>query len=245
MEVEIERDFEMEAVHDEPHRHALMLHALCNDLFLKYYGTSFPIVSRALTQFKMYLENTGRGGAELSDAMNTVLIEWYYGNFCNHIVTMVFTPNVILRRGLLYTTCMSKTQVHDALITLYDLMIGHGLHVTVSDGYDETPLYSVQRVWYHYAHLMPDYMISYSFAFMHVLSRHAILPSRHRALLLQWKKRVEDRKRAAVRKIEAFWIEVMLSPYTEVGRRTLHRMSQGFDQAAALQATSSRAIKAA
>lgn len=186
-----------------------------------------PIVSTAVRDFKTYLSECGQGHL-FSEVINSSVYEWYHGNFATMILSMVFLPHIMMNQGEPYTVSLSPHQIHDALVVLYELVVCDNLNLKAVDYYGETPLMMVDHILEMYGPSIPQHILESVESFRYVLVYGQRMKQKHLQLLQRWRSRVLERKKKAVCQIENWWLEIKLSPYTRVGRRTIRTLSSHF-----------------
>lgn len=185
-------------------------------------------ISRIIRDFQQFLSNHNTS-SRLRDVLNGPHEAWYFGNYIHAIIFMVFLPHTY---HTFKETCqeeyLAQEQAHDALITLYDFLIVHGLDTQFKDCFENTPDNALSIILNMSQSQLPEHLLHYARSFKHLLSNGPQLKDKHLAIVRKWRAIVQKRKTRAVSVIENWWLEIKFSPYTEIGSRTIAKMSNDF-----------------
>jgi hypothetical protein len=200
-----------------------MFHALVDEFFMVFCSLKTPILSYALEEYNDHHKQF------LTEAINKQIYDWYYGNFSTNIISLVFSPGLILGQPLrnedMFKVCMSRAQVHDTLICSYKLIFDHGLLIDIEDYYGHTPVQTLQFIKTSYLSVMPDHLKEYMDSFIYIFKHGLKVKGVHRKIIRTWRNNARNkrlqRQTKAVRKIEDWWFEIVVCPDTAVGTRYL------------------------
>lgn len=200
--------------------------------FLLFCNTDFKIVSNALEFCKNVIKYRGEPGVTLTDVLNFKPHEWYYGNFIEKLLALVFFPYTIhdgyQHRN--FNRRLSTVQIHDLIWNMYHLVCvtGECAH-NVINYYETTPLNELRQLCLDNYHAdIPQDIHEYVFPIMFILRKGPSAVTTQQSFVKRWIIAKREQKRAAVRRIESWWLEIMLNPDHNIGQKTVERVAERF-----------------
>lgn len=200
-----------------------------NEEFWMHNNTDVKIVSNALTYLNELLEKTD-GRVCVSDVLNAKPYEWYFGNFISKLLVMLVNPFVLISDGTaqveqLYTHCLSAIQVNDLIWNMYRLVISGQCAHNVEDYYGFTPLQSLT----HFVNEEIPLHIRECFSEIRCILKHGEgIVKKQQGFVKRWIDIKRAQKKAAVERIEGWWLEILLNPDSNVGHRKVGALSSHF-----------------
>jgi hypothetical protein len=171
-------------------------------------------------------------------ALNCRLYAWHYGNAIHGIIRLVFQPHFLLDSMVMNSSMtmksayLSESQVHNAYCMLFRIIHQHGIKHDMKDYYGDTPamyLSSIQtnlRQW-----PWPEHIQKAASAFHVLLKYGPSLVLIQQAIMKKALLRIQlKKKKQAVAKIENWWLNIVLNPYSRPGTRLLQKNADVFKQ---------------
>ena len=154
---------------------------------------------------------------QITEIINCINYERYFGNFGNMILKLVFQPAIIkpFRRIKWF---LSPAQAHDALYTMFTLITQYNLDHKLRDYYGHTMAESIFLVIDVTA---PAHIVSIGRSFYYLLKHGPQIVLKQQGYVRAWYTRRKD----AVRILEKWWFEIVTSPYTNAGERNITRLA--------------------
>jgi hypothetical protein len=152
---------------------------------------------------------------------------WHFGTVLHRLVTHAFNP-VIMRN--MPTVCLTEVQARELAFVMYMLCVEYGLNVHTRNALGQTALECMEAGLESAGPHVPAGMLVAVPVFRAVLRHGAGLKLMQNYAIQRCLRRAAQRRRrkAAGLLIARRALEVVLSPYTRVGRRLLARRSEAF-----------------
>jgi hypothetical protein len=157
---------------------------------------------------------------QITKILNCITYERYFGNFGNMILKLVFQP-AIIKPFLHIKWFLSPAQVHDALHTMFILITQYNLDHKHRDYYGYTMAESIFLIIDERA---PAHIVSIGKSFYYLLKHGPKIVLKQQVYVKAW----YTRRKTAVRTLEDWWFEIVNSPYTNVGKRTINKLAQNW-----------------
>ncbi len=165
------------------------------------------------------------------EVLNCPTYERFHGTFAHVIVKLVFYPFhfiwdtvIIEQMSDQYKNHLSKHELHNILSETFRLVNEDGMDVSLRDDCNMTPARHIFSPQYldMLSH-MPDNLRGFLRLFKIMFKDGKGLVNKQQGFVRAWLKRKqqEKRKRKAVELIEAWWFEMINSPYTACGERMM------------------------
>ena len=154
---------------------------------------------------------------QIIEIINYITYERYFGNFGNNIIKMVFQPSV-MNPHLFKARFLNPAQVHDALHIMFILITQYNLNHKLRDYYGHT---MAESIFLTIDVSAPDYIVSIGRSFYYLLKHGTNIVVTQQLYVKAW----YERRKAAVRTLENWWLEIVSSPYTHAGQRNLQRLA--------------------
>ena len=158
--------------------------------------------------------------------LNSTMYQWYYGNILNKIIMMVFQPYLYLNVDGIEESehkYLSKKQVQEALRVCYSMIVEFGVKYDQVDYYGQTIIKYLTRDVLMIKNL-PRYIVEYIPAFKFIFRNGPNVLQIQCSLVKNW---LEKRKRAAIL-IASYWVEILYSPYTRLGKSKIQKLACNF-----------------
>jgi hypothetical protein len=166
-------------------------------------------------------------GLETSiEAFNFPLYDWYNGNILNKIVLMVFQPSLFCKSNDHCEHYLSENQINNALRACYDLITKYNCKHNYEDYYGSTIFGYFNKDISKLK--LPSLLIKYIPAFRFIFRYGPNAINIQQMFIRHWYKKHLDKKRKAVQIIEKQWLEVMLCPYHNIGKRVIEKYKKHF-----------------
>ena len=196
----------------------------------QYHDTDIDFIEIGLERLRRELEGTQ---IRWQDICSRRIYEWSWSNFVTELSRMVFcsgcrhcaTPGAAPRQSI------TEKQTLHVLKTIYELVCQHGIRHELQGygGLEWTPLKYLEdgmRVIQKFKEWKPR--IAPAFRFVLKYGPNTVV--KQQALIRGFLVRRKIQKMKAVKIIEAWWFEVVNSPYTVAGRRMMAKRALAFHE---------------
>jgi hypothetical protein len=175
----------------------------------------------------MYKDDIEKAGG-ISRIYNACIYDWYYGNIVHKLLLYVFQPYLFLLnfdRTTQYSKILSKVQIQDILRTAFDIIANKKCDLTIRDYYNNSLSGIIMS--FSIEDNMPNLLKNYLPHFRYLLRNATNIVEIQQSYVKQYLEL--KRKKAAVAIFEKYFLEVLLSPYTKIGKRYIDNLKIKFD----------------
>ena len=216
-----------------PEEIAVILDGITDALFNAFHNSDIKIGTIVMQTANHYstLFNT-----DIREIYNSQIYNWYYGNFFEKLVLLIFQPylySIDNNTGITnnYEKRLSHPQIQDVIYVIYTLLRNRECNYSIIDYYDKTVLDTIRD--YTDNTDIPDDIRKYTKTLNLLFQDGGLEIYRvQRKWLKRWIRRYRERKlkerKRAVSVIESAWLELLLNPDHPIGIRHLQRLSINF-----------------
>lgn len=159
---------------------------------------------------------------------------WWFGNIAHYIIVSVFDPktcfmsyNAFIEVGDMRVENINLAQARDALYALYYLFVHFDVSVDDLDYYNRTVK---QHFMFTISDGVNDEIRSLIPAFKLLIKHGARSVDIYNNYILKWAEYNRKKKKEAAVKIANWWLNIILSPYNDIGRRYLGGIANGWNK---------------
>jgi hypothetical protein len=183
-------------------------------------GTS-NFLSNCINEFR---KKYHKHEVSLSKTINTVIYHWYFGNFANKIVCLVFQPSLFLDapEKEKYSICLNSVQVADVLNVCFNLIAYEEMKIDIKDYYGQTPYWGLRHTLGYLYEEMPLHIRAAAHPFLMLFKRGKDIVLMQQNCVRQWL----TRRKNAIQRIEEWWFEIVNDPDTRPGKRILNKRAE-------------------
>lgn len=168
------------------------------------HSIEFGIINNDPTFFSDFISlyKSGVSKEQFTYLINEELYEWYFGNLCHKIASIVQMKGI------------TDKQIANITNTTFHLLMFDELRTNVRDYYDETPIDVLKSC------------ANPSIKPLYVLLKYGKKIIEIQGLgCKQYLNNVTIKKKKAVRTIEKWWIEILCNPDSTIGKKMIQRKS--------------------
>jgi hypothetical protein len=191
--------------------------------FKVYIGKNEPFVSKIINDF---ISKEGKN-IDISLVFNTGLYDWYFGTIIHKLLIYVFQPYLIFKTFPKtedkYKHMLSKLQIQDILNVIHKLIINNNVELNLLDVYDDTAFDYITKFTKNNI-IIPDILKEYIPAFKFVLRNGKNAINIQQKIVRAW----YLKRKQAVLTIENSFLELILNPDSELGKKKITNLSKIF-----------------
>lgn len=216
------------------HEIVKMLDEYIDCQFLLFCNTDYKIVSNALEFCKNVINHRAAPEVTFSDVLNSKPHEWYYGNFIEKLLALVFFPYTIYdgyqNFDRNFNRRLSTVQIQDVIWNMYNLVCvtGECLH-NVVNYYEITPLNEVRQLCLGNDNaIIPQDIHDFISPIMFILRKGPGAVITQQSFVKRWIHAKREQKKTAVKRIESWWLDIIMNPDHNLGHKTVEKMAERY-----------------
>jgi hypothetical protein len=206
---------------------AQILDGMLDESFRNHIGTSVKFASDTLNKFKALYEKELKI-TDISKIYNACIYEWYYGTIIHKLLLFVFQPYLFLDFKNKYDTILSKIQILDILSVIYYILINNNCDVTIKDYY-ECSVIEILMLVEKNANILPNELKEYLSAFKFLTRYGNRILNIQQMMIRKYVHHITMKKKRAVSTIEKYYLELILNPDTEYGKKKINQLAMRFN----------------